>query len=93
MNPKDFAHYDDWRSAALKVALDSVGATLDDIGTVTQINAWLNQQKPAEGMEAYGKKWTDQWSWENQEVAYEAWRYGYYNPRKAIKEGLAAKFE
>jgi hypothetical protein len=93
VNPKDFAHYDDWRSAALKVALDSVGATLDDIGTVTQINAWLNQQKPAEGMEAYGKKWTDQWSWENQEVAYEAWRYGYYNPRKAIKEGLAAKFE
>jgi hypothetical protein len=93
VNPKDFAHYEDWRNAALKVALDSVGATLDDIGTVTQINAWLNQQKPAEGMEAYGKKWTDQWSWENQEVAYEAWRYGYYNPRKAIKEGLAAKFE
>ena len=93
VDPKDFESYDDWRQAALKAALALDGKTFEDIATVTKIEAWLDKQEPAKGMDYYSKQWTDEWAANNPKEAYEAWRYGYYNPRKEIKGWLASKFE
>jgi hypothetical protein len=93
VNPGDYASYEEWRNAALQAGLDLVGATREDIGTVTQINAWLDKQEPAKGMEWYGKEWKDEWVQANPRAAYDAWRYGYYNPRKEIKAWLMEQYE
>ena len=93
VNPSDYDDYYDWRQAALKAGLDLAGKTFEDIATVTQIESWLDKQEPAKGMDYYGSKWKDEWVASNPREAYDAWKYGYYTPKKEIKAWLAGQFE
>jgi len=92
-NPADYQSYDEWRTAALNDALRISGKTPSDVGTVTQINAWLDKQEPSKGDAYYASQWKDQWVAANPREAYLAWQMGYYNPKKEIKAWLAKKFE
>lgn len=92
-NPKDYPSYDAWRADVVRQGLILSGKTAEDVGTVAQIESWLNKQSPVKGMDYFGSQWKDQWVLAHPKEAYEAWRYGYYNPKKEIKEYLAKMFE